>query len=153
MRRRSIPAEFVIMGTGIMQDNAKELSAELGVENYMHFLGYRTDCNTIIQAMDYYISASFSEGMSMSMLEAQMSGKPCFVSSSISQDSDLGIGLFHRIDGFDSIEWAISIENEILSDDQSVSREHAIQMVDDAGLSERKIISRLTAIYGSRSPR
>lgn len=147
LRERGINAEFIVIGEGIMLDKTKALARTLNVDKNIVFLGRRNDCNVLIQAMDYYISASFSEGMSMSMIEAQMSGKPCFVSNSISKDSDLGIGLFHYIEKYDAKLWADTIEKVVNNHECAIPRDNAMQKIDEASLSEEKIVKKLLSIY------
>lgn len=147
LRERNINAELIVIGEGIMLDKTKALARTMNVDKNIVFLGRRNDCNVLIQAMDYYISASFSEGMSMSMIEAQMSGKPCFVSNTISKDSDLGIGLFHYVEKYDAKIWADTIEKVVKNQKCAISREMVLQKIDEASLSEEKIVKKLLSIY------
>ncbi|WP_028575396.1 glycosyltransferase [Desulfonatronovibrio hydrogenovorans] len=56
-------------GERIKQDAVKR-----GLEDHVHFLGYRSDIPEILQAMDVFVLTSFSEGTSVALLEAMASG-------------------------------------------------------------------------------
>lgn len=113
LRNRQIDAGMIIIGKGVKYDVLKEKIEELGLAPFVKLLGWRNDTNVLIQTSDYYLSMSGTEGMSLSMIEAQMSGKPCFVSSEIPKDSDLKIGLFNTIETFDPSVWARDIQDKI----------------------------------------
>ena len=48
----------------------------LHVSDRVKFLGFRNDVRRILGAGDIYVSASYSEGMSVALLEAMASGLP-----------------------------------------------------------------------------
>lgn len=131
--------------------NQKELFKirikEREIEENVKLLGFRKDCRTIIQICDYYISASKTEGMSMSMVEAQMAGIPCFVSALIPSNSDLTINLFHKIKGFEANCWANEIIELINKDYAKISREEAIRLLEKTPFCEEKVIKKLIHIY------
>ena len=147
LQERGIPCKMIIMGNGVRFDAVKDKARELGVENHLQMLGKIENCNEVVQTIDYYISASKSEGMSMSMLEAQLSGKPCIVSANISNDSDLGIGLFYKVDTYDPKKWADKIINLYYSGIRAIDRKQAAKLVSKLGRDEKGIVSRLLRVY------
>ena len=64
------------------------LAEELGVENQIHFLGYRTDIKELLQAADIFLFTTLQEGLSRSLMEAMASGLPC-IASRIRGNTDL----------------------------------------------------------------
>lgn len=68
---------YVICGTGILEDELKEMSKSLGVENRVHFLGYRTDMPEILACSDIFVMPSYREGVPRAILEAMDLGLPC----------------------------------------------------------------------------
>lgn len=58
-----------MIGRGEQQD-LRRLSEELGVSAQVHFLGTRRDIPQILKSLDIYVVTSFSEGISISLLEA-----------------------------------------------------------------------------------
>lgn len=149
LRKSGIPAEFFLMGNGIRFNDVKNKVGSYGLDNYFHMLGRIDNCNEIIQTMDYYISASKSEGMSMSILEAQMSGVPCIVSNNISNDSDLKIGLFHQIDTYDADYWAKAIYEIHQKGIRKISREKAYKNICQRGYDENSIVNKLLKVYNN----
>lgn len=53
------------------------------------FSGVRSDVHRLLQAMDAFLMPSFSEGIPVSMIEAQAAGLPCFVSDAVSREADI----------------------------------------------------------------
>lgn len=74
-------ARFVIAGDGPLLNHHKSLTKDLGVEHYVKFLG-RVDHNQIPKVLcagDVYVSTSFSDGSSVSLLEGMACGLPVVV--------------------------------------------------------------------------
>lgn len=85
---------YLICGRGPELDNLKKLAKELGVENQIHFLGFRTDIKELSKVADIFLFTTLQEGMPRSMMEAMASGLPC-IASKIRGNVDLleeGIG-------------------------------------------------------------
>ena len=64
------------------------LARELGIENRIHFLGFRTDVKELLTGADIFLFTTRQEGLPRSMMEAMASGLPC-VSSRIRGNVDL----------------------------------------------------------------
>ena len=87
----------------------ERISAE-NIKNDVLLLGHRTDVPDLLQAMDCFILPSYSEGLPVSVIEAQAAGLPCFLSDSITKEINI-TGLCHFIP-FNSYEkWADAIIN------------------------------------------
>ena len=71
---------YLICGKGLELENLQNLSREYGVENQIHFLGFRTDIKELLQAADIFLFTTLQEGMPRSMMEAMASGLPCIAS-------------------------------------------------------------------------
>jgi Glycosyltransferase len=85
---------YAIAGRGDKKDYLQILAKELGIENQIHLLGFRTDAIQLYKASDLFVFPSFREGLSVSMMEAMASGCP-IVCSRIRGNVDLvedGIG-------------------------------------------------------------
>lgn len=79
-------AFLLLIGTGSLQTNIKQKVSTLGLTDKVRFLGFRNDCNRIMQAMDSFVFPSLFEGLSVVLIEAQASGLPVFVSDSTTRD-------------------------------------------------------------------
>lgn len=60
-----------------------------GVEDKVTFTGVLSDLNGYYSAMDVFILPSLYEGVSVAMIEAQVSGLECIVSKFVSKDADI----------------------------------------------------------------
>lgn len=71
-----VDIKFYIAGAGPMEKKLKDLAHELGLSGKVHFLGFCTDVYRLIGQSDALVLSSFSEGLSLSLLEAMALGKP-----------------------------------------------------------------------------
>ncbi|MEQ8268829.1 MAG: glycosyltransferase [Parvibaculum sp.] len=67
-------ARLVLVGEGPKQRELKALATDLGVASRVDFTGRLDDVAPALRAADFYLSTSFSEGMSNSLLEAMSYG-------------------------------------------------------------------------------
>lgn len=87
---------YFICGKGPEEEHLSELTKKLGVENQVHFLGYRTDIKELLTASDAFLFTSKQEGLARSLMEAMASGLPCVVSK-IRGNTEL---IINNINGF-----------------------------------------------------
>lgn len=71
---------FLICGIGPIENELKNLCENLGVENQVHFLGFREDVKELLKISDIFLFDSFQEGLPRATMEAMASGLPCIVS-------------------------------------------------------------------------
>jgi glycosyltransferase involved in cell wall biosynthesis len=67
---------FLLIGKGGLEAQLKQQANRLSVERHVRFLGLRDDIPKLLASMDLFVLPSLSEGLSMSILEAMMAGKP-----------------------------------------------------------------------------
>ena len=79
---------YILCGKGDQMENLQTLTRELGLENHVHFLGYRTDVVDICSQADVYVMPSKREGLPVASLEAMYCGLP-LVTSNIRGLSDI----------------------------------------------------------------
>lgn len=77
-----------IVGDGTQENELKEQVRVLGVENQVHFLGFRKDVYRICSAADMFLFASLQEGLPVAVMEAMACGLP-IVASNIRGNVDL----------------------------------------------------------------
>lgn len=71
---------YVIAGQGTREERLKEVIKEVGVDERVKLLGYRTDIPELLAISDIFVFPSFREGLSVSLMETMASGKPAVVS-------------------------------------------------------------------------
>ncbi|MEO1623868.1 MAG: glycosyltransferase family 4 protein [Bacteroidota bacterium] len=73
--------KLVIVGYGTRKAQLQQLAKDNGVADHCIFVGYNIYPHSFMRISDVFVSASCSEGMSNSMLEAVMMGLPCVISN------------------------------------------------------------------------
>ena len=68
---------FVHAGDGDLREKVQQLSRDLGVDQYMRFLGARRDVPAVLQAFDIFLMTSRNEGTPNAAMEAMATGLPC----------------------------------------------------------------------------
>ena len=81
--------KLFIAGEGELEQELKEKSKILGVDENVIFLGRRNDVGKLYQAMDVFLLPSLHEGFPVTLTEAQAAGLFCVVSDSVSNETDL----------------------------------------------------------------
>ncbi|OGT98274.1 MAG: hypothetical protein A2079_02585 [Geobacteraceae bacterium GWC2_48_7] len=64
---------------GSKETELKALTAGLGIEHQVKFIGQRDDLQEIYPLMDVFLLSSYTEGISITLLEAMVCGLPCVV--------------------------------------------------------------------------
>jgi glycosyltransferase involved in cell wall biosynthesis len=77
--RQGINARFVHVGNGILRAAMIDLTRQLGIQDYVQFIGQRDDVPQCLSAMDIFVLTSQNEGMSNALMEAMASRLPCVV--------------------------------------------------------------------------
>ena len=81
-------AYFLIVGDGHLRPGLEKRADQLGIREFIRFLGSRQDVNQILGGSDFAVNTSDSEGLSNSILEAMRAGLP-IVASNVPGNRDL----------------------------------------------------------------
>lgn len=104
---------LVLVGTGSQKKLIKAKVFKYHLEDKVIFLGTRNDTSSLMQAMDAMVAPSVFEGFGMSVLEAQCSGLPCYVSDAFN-DEVIQTTLVKKIPLTDTaLEWATLIISDL----------------------------------------
>lgn len=76
VRRLNGDVSLLVVGGGALRSTLAERARRQGAEEQVHFLGHRERVAELYHAMDMYVCASDSEGVSNSVLEAMSCGLP-----------------------------------------------------------------------------
>lgn len=71
---------LLLAGNGPTDETLRHQIRQLGMEDHVRMLGYRTDLEKYTNACDVAVSASFREGMPLNIMEAMICGKPVIAS-------------------------------------------------------------------------
>lgn len=74
---------LVLVGQGPLMDSIKNKVKSLNIDDSVIFLGQRDDINELYQTFDIFLFPSLYEGLGMVLVEAQVSGLPCYASTEV----------------------------------------------------------------------
>ena len=83
--RKGAAIRLYILGDGPDREALEKLSAELGLDNKVFFLGNRQNPYSYMNIMDAYISTSRYEGQPLNTMEAKAIGLPLYCSKNLEQ--------------------------------------------------------------------
>lgn len=97
MKERKIDCIWIFIGTGHDFENIKLLADSMKISDMIRFLGRRNDVNKIYQIMNVSILPSHYEGLPTVVIESQMAGVPTIISDSITNETEMGLGMITRL--------------------------------------------------------
>lgn len=88
LRQKKVNARVIILGEGSERESLETLASSMDVENFIDFLGYRTDAISIMKTFDAFVLPSLLEGIPRCIMEAMAAGVPV-VASDIAGNRDI----------------------------------------------------------------
>lgn len=79
------PVRIVIAGDGPIREELEQFARKLNVSDRVVFTGFREDVGDLLAASDLVVLPTLREGLSISLLEAMVAGKPIITTSIGSQ--------------------------------------------------------------------
>lgn len=73
--------EFWIAGAGSLDQTLTDLIESLDMQDHISMLGYRNDVKALLSQCDVFVMSSYTEGLSVAMIEAMATGAPVLGSS------------------------------------------------------------------------
>lgn len=122
-RERDLSAKLVLVGDGKKRVGIEAYATELGVRDSCLFVGTTNNVGEYLSAADLFLFPSKTEGLGISLVEAQASGLPCVASDRVPRKAGfMDNVLFEPIDvGVDS--WVVAIEDLLSGGRVSVTKE------------------------------
>ena len=88
---------LILVGEGELMDSIKSKVSEYNLQEYVYFLGLRSDINKILASTDVFFMPSILEGLPVVLVEAQAAGVPCIISKNIPKEVDLGLDIVEAL--------------------------------------------------------
>ena len=131
---------YLICGQGNLKEYLIKISNKLGLQDHVHFLGFRDDISEICKASDIFLFPSLREGLGLAALEAMASGLP-LITSNVHGIMDYSIngvtGLIANPKDVKEFSYAI---NKLLND-QRLRDKIGINNIKTAEMFDSKIIN------------
>ncbi|WP_246943855.1 glycosyltransferase family 1 protein [Bacillus pinisoli] len=108
--KRKPDSILLLCGDGVLRKSLEARVEELKIQENVQFLGVRSDVNQLLQAFDLFAFPSLHEGLPVTLVEAQAAGVPCLISSEITKEVDLGLGLIKHINITNIDAWVNEFE-------------------------------------------
>ncbi len=136
---------LVLVGVGNERVHIETQVKQLGLGDYVQFLGSRTDVPALLNAADLFVFPSLFEGFPVSLVEAQASGVPIIASTAITKET--GITDLIRFVSLDESpkEWARIILEE--TEQTRKPREIYAEVVKNAGFDIKNLADSLADFY------
>lgn len=90
-------ALLLLVGGGDQEDLVKDMVIEMNLGDKVVFLGVRDDIPSLMSALDIFLFPSLYEGMPVVLIEAQASGLPCIVSTTVEAEEAKVLSTFTKI--------------------------------------------------------
>ncbi len=110
--------KLLLAGIGDNEDNLRRLAKELGVEENVVFLGFRTDIEKLVKMSDFICSGSFREGLPINIIEGMLSAKPAVVSHNRGHNELVAHGESGLFIEFDDINGVAEAFKKLCSDEE-----------------------------------
>ena len=78
--------KLIMVGDGPLRVPMQNLVNRMGLANKVIFAGSRSDVPAILSACDVFVFPSLYEGLGLALVEAQISGLPCWASNTIPRE-------------------------------------------------------------------
>lgn len=135
-------SRLVLVGIGSLMEAMKAKANALGLADKVIFLGFRSDRERIMQAMDSFVFPSLYEGLSVVLIEAQASGMPVFVSDSTTTEVSYSPYIKFLSLKQSAQEWAEEIVKQ-----GTVERKDMSKTIQKAGFEINEMIDNLYRLY------
>lgn len=141
-------AHLALAGDGPLAGPMRQLAAELGIADRVHFLGFRRDAATLMRAATAVVLPSEQEGLPRSVMEALCLEAPV-IGSEIRGTRELlegGCGLLVPVGAVDRLSSAMRRVLDAPAEAQAMGRRGRVRMCNE-GYDEGSILKRHEDLY------
>jgi glycosyltransferase involved in cell wall biosynthesis len=140
-------ALFLLVGDGSLRPMIEAEVDKLGLRQNFIFMGERNDIPALLQAMDVFLLPSLYEGLPRVLLEAQLTGLPCFASNRITIEASLSAEMVQFLDINDVGAWFRAIFASKMHAQNQRTNAERIKILDERGFSIAANARELTNLY------
>lgn len=140
-------SKLLLVGTGALEDQIKAKVADLGLEDCVKMAGLRTDIPELMSTMDVFLFPSLWEGLPLSVLEAQASGLPIFLSDVISSEVHVSCECYPISLQVSPEEWARTIDGRVKKENRLELISANRTALSNAGFNIEKEADKLLNLY------
>lgn len=135
-------SKLLIVGDGELREDLKEQIRNYHLEEAVLLLGWKTDVERYLQAMDVFLLPSRFEGLGIVVVEAATSGLPCLVSDQVPEEVSFAETIRH-------VPLSLPVWNEALEEltQVQVDRRSGVDVTRAAGYDIRQQAKVLEALY------
>lgn len=113
---------FLYVGDGPLKEDVEIMIKKDNLQNNVRLLGYRTDCDDLIQIFDTYLLTSVYEGLPYSLIEAIRAGVPV-VATNVTGNNEVIINgengvLFEKGDYVEGADAVIKVLNGLIDQEK-----------------------------------
>lgn len=89
IRKKNSNAFLLMVGDGLDKDKIVKKLNSSGLEGRYLILSNRSDIPDLLRVMDVFVFPSLYEGLPLSLIEAQIARKPCFISDGVDESTTI----------------------------------------------------------------
>lgn len=87
LQKKNDRARLLLIGSGSLENEIRTQISQLGLGKKVTIISNRTDIPELLSAMDVFVFPSMFEGLSVTLVEAQVAGLYCVVSDNINNET------------------------------------------------------------------
>lgn len=145
---------LLLVGAGPLRSATERDVRAAGLTERIRFLGTRSDIPEVLDACDMVILPSFYEGVPITLLEAQASGRPCVISSRVTTAADVVPELITRLDPEEHASvWATACLRALARPVDTATRAQALNVMRESDYNLDVTVRRLLDLWSSREER
>jgi glycosyltransferase EpsF len=150
LKNKNIIFKLFFAGQGSLLVELQKQVKDLDLEKEIIFLGIRTDVPYLLASSDLMLMPSLYEGFGIVLIEAQATGIPSLISTTIPEDADMEMGLVYPY-SLDKLpeNWANKVI-EICRRKISVSKEERLLKLKDRGFDNYSNVKNIEALYSEK---
>ncbi len=133
---------MLFVGEGEDREILQDYVKKAGLKDYVIFAGFRNDIENMLQAVDLFVMPSFFEGFPLALLEAQAAGLHCYVSDSVTKETNVANHVT-----FLPLDETIWVEKILEASRRPYTRENMYDIMTEAGFNIKYQIKELEKGY------